>query len=265
MKTAGFQAGCTVLDPFWNMLRATDQVWHDSPEGVWEAEWCHACDGQGTQGMNERIRKDSVSCTVNIQKYHGSWKTLTMKKFLALFLALEIRRHSVFEDQWNESIFFVGGGGKSKIRFGGWMPPGGMDERWATEDVAWDFAPWDHKDDSGFDPGEPEKNGEVTSYFWKSGSLWPSLTYHIPNFQVDFDDLNVTTRQPSTPMSVIGPFFQLPPWGTRSEGRRLGASSLKIKWPRIHPLSLHHRTSSKSNLVYLGQNFWVAILKLLSL
>lgn len=70
--------------------------------------------------------------------------------------------------------------------------------------------------------------------------------------------------QPSTLMSVIRPFLQLPPWGTRSEGRRLGASSLKIKWPRIHPLSLHHRTSSKSNLVYLGQNFWVAILKLLS-
>lgn len=38
-----------------------------------------------------------------------------MKKFLALFLALEIRRHSVFEDQWNESIFFVGGEGSLKF------------------------------------------------------------------------------------------------------------------------------------------------------
>ena len=26
------------------------------------------------------------------------------------FFALEIRRHSVFEDQWNESIFLLGGG-----------------------------------------------------------------------------------------------------------------------------------------------------------
>lgn len=39
------------------------------------------------------------------------------------------------------------------------------------------------------------------------------------------------------------------------QGRRLGASSLKIKWPRIHPLSLHHRTSSKSNLGILGSKF----------
>ena len=69
-------------------------------------------------------------------------------------------------------FFLFGGGGESKIRFGGWMPPGRMDERWATEDVAWDFAPWDHKDDSGFDPGEPEKNGEVTSYFWKSLTIF---------------------------------------------------------------------------------------------
>lgn len=148
------------------------QVWHDSPEGVWEAQWCHACDGRGAPWTKGYERTASV---LSIQKLYRSWKTLKTGSFDTL-LALEIRRHSIilYLRTSGMNLFFLGGGrGKSKIRFGGWMSWGGMDERWATEDVAWDFAPWDHKDDSCFDLGEPEKNQggnfsflEVFDDFW---------------------------------------------------------------------------------------------------
>ena len=112
--------------------------------------------------MNERIRKDSVSSKYS--KVISKLKNPENWKFWHFFGTGNPKAfcHSVFEDQWNESIFL---GGKSKIRFGGWMSWGGMDERWATEDVAWDFAPWDHKDDS----------------------FWPGRTWEKPGFLEAFD------------------------------------------------------------------------------
>ena len=179
---------------------------------------------------------------------------------LALFflkMQLEIQRHSVFSGPVVNLVPFFGGEVQNSIQsvaflIGGWMFAGGMDERWATEDVAWDFAPWDHKDDSMtalLTPENLRKTGRKLRIFEKPLTIFDIS--EIPSRWPQCETINSHVSDPS--------IFQLTPWGTRSEGRRLGASSSKIRWPRIHPLSLHHLTNSKSNS---GLNFWVAIFEI---